>query len=398
MTSQIAIMNYSGIAIASDTITSITSQSGTKTIGNTSKIWEIGPKHAVAVLHSGSTYINGVLHQMHFNEWAKTLDSPLPTLKQYVDSYLAFSSHSQSVIPKDSEREFAKLCISTMYSNICNHVDKELPDWNHETNKWTANGRDEIAITKERIQHFFGLYSNITEFKKMSDSQAKSLLNEYKFDLAEMINEIFSEHPINEELIEMLIENAFYGLSRTDSSVRSTSDLAFVGYGLSEPYGGSIKLECRGIYGGNMQCFENDYTPLSPNVSSRIATFGQSEAIWGFLRGYRWSTLDYIVNTTTNWILNSFELTEDDIVNVRSDIADEIYSKTRSWTQENFTDPMFSSVEGMSTYGLAELAESLVGIQSTSTYAEQGTATVGGLIEVATIDRIRGIVWTKKVS
>ena len=398
MTSQIAIMNYSGIAIASDTITSITSQSGTKTIGNTSKIWEIGSKHCVAVLHSGSTYINGILHQMHFNEWAKTLDSPLPTLKQYVDSYLAFSSHSQALIPKESEREFAKICINNMFINVCGHVDKALPDWNQETNKWTSNGNDEIAISKERIEHFFGMYSEISEFKKLSDLQAQNLLSDYKLDLNDMISEIFAEHPINDELRELLITNAYLALSRTDSSVRSTSDLAFVGYGSSEPYGGSIKLDCRGIYGGNMQCYENDYTPLSPNVSSRIATFGQSEAIWGFLRGYRWSTLDYIVNTTTNWILENIEFPEGEYSKIRDDISDEIYSKTRMWTQENFTDPMFNSVEGMSTFGLAELAESLVGIQSTSTYAEQGTATVGGLIEVATIDRIRGLVWFKKVN
>lgn len=398
MTSQIAIMNYSGIAIASDTITSLTSESGTKTIGNTSKIWEIGPKHSVAALHSGSTYINGILHQMHFNEWAKTLESPLPTLKQYIDSYLAFASHSQTVIPVESEKEFAKLCLNNMFTNICGHVDKVLPDWSEEKNIWVKNGQDEIEMTLERVQHFISLYSGIHEYKKMSDIQAKKLVLEYGFNLDEMIRNIFTEHPINDEIIQYLIDNSFHALSRIDSSVRSTSDLAFVGYGSSEPYGGSIKVEFRGVYGGNMQCKEYEYTPLSPSVTSRIATFGQSEAIWGFLRGYRWSTLDYIVKVAKTWLDENFELSDEEMLKAADDISNEIYSKTREWTQNNFTDPMFSSVEGMSTYGLAELAESLVGIQSTSTYAEQGTATVGGLIEVATIDRVKGIVWHKKVS
>ena len=391
-------MNYSGIAIASDTITSLTSESGTKTIGNTSKIWEIGPKHSVAALHSGSTYINGILHQMHFNEWAKTLESPLPTLKQYVDSYLAFASHSQTVIPAESEREFAKICLNNMYTNICGHVDKVLPDWSEEKNIWVKNGHDEIELTFERVQHFIGLYSGISEYKKMSDAHAKKLIIEYGFNLDEMINSVFSEQPINDEIIQFLIDNSFHALSRIDSSVRSTSDLAFVGYGSNEPYGGSIKVEFRGVYGGNMQCKENEYTPLSPSVTSRIATFGQSEAIWGFLRGYRWSTLDYIVKEAGKWLEENFELTEEDLQKATEDFSNDIFTKTREWTQNNFTDPMFSSVEGMSTFGLAELAESLVGIQSTSTYAEQGTATVGGLIEVATIDRVKGIVWHKKVS
>jgi hypothetical protein len=51
----------------------------------------------------------------------------------------------------------------------------------------------------------------------------------------------------------------------------------------------------------------------------------------------------------------------------------------------------------MSLDGLAELADSLVDLQATSTFAQDGPATVGGLIEVATIDRIHGVKWVRKL-
>ena len=55
------------------------------------------------------------------------------------------------------------------------------------------------------------------------------------------------------------------------------------------------------------------------------------------------------------------------------------------------------SITGMSVLSLANFAKSLVGIQALSTYSQRGTATVGGLIEVVTIDRAQGVVWRDRL-
>lgn len=398
MTSQIAIMNYSGIAIASDTITSISYETGTKTIPNTTKIWELGPKHSVAILHSGNTGINGITHGMHFNEWVRTLEAPLPTLKQYVDSYLAFSSHSQAIVPADTERILVESYIDKLYSNIRHHVDKQLLNWNEEENRWYLEGENEFEIALERVQNFIGMFEGIPEFKKMSDKDAQHLLSEYRFDLSLKIDEIFTTYPMNDEIKQVLIDNTFLALSRIDRSTASTSDIAFIGFGSGEPYAGSIRVECRGIYGGKMQCKEHEYSALSPQTSARIATFAQDEAIWGFLRGYRYSLLRNLVGKVQDWVGENFEIDDENTIRVNSELSELMFSEAYEIGRENYTSPMFDSIEGMSVHGIAELAESLVGIQSTSTYAETGTATVGGLIEVATIDRKHGFVWRKKAS
>jgi hypothetical protein len=80
------------------------------------------------------------------------------------------------------------------------------------------------------------------------------------------------------------------------------------------------------------------------------------------------------------------------------EIADETYKEIReNFSQSNFASPLFNSIEGMSIINLANLAESLVGIQALSTYSQLGTATVGGLIEVVTIDRSQGVIWHQKI-
>jgi hypothetical protein len=146
-----------------------------------------------------------------------------------------------------------------------------------------------------------------------------------------------------------------------------------------------------------MQCTEEDYKALSPDVSSRIATFGQDEAIWGFVRGVRWSVLEFIDKRIKEWLSEESGLPAEQISKLTENLEEIVSRDSNRWIFNNFTSPLLSSIEGMSAIGLGELAESLVGIQSTSTYAEEGTATVGGTIEVATIDRRNGVVWRKRI-
>jgi hypothetical protein len=56
------------------------------------------------------------------------------------------------------------------------------------------------------------------------------------------------------------------------------------------------------------------------------------------------------------------------------------------------------TVGAMGLQGLADFAESLVGLQATSTLSKPGIATVGGLIEVVTIDNVNGVVWHKTLA
>lgn len=78
-------------------------------------------------------------------------------------------------------------------------------------------------------------------------------------------------------------------------------------------------------------------------------------------------------------------------------LAQEIEAEVQAYSQSKFVDPMLSTIEAMGLNSLAELADSLVGLQATSTYSKAGAATVGGLIEVMTIDRINGIQWKRRL-
>ena len=60
MTSQIAVFNPLGVAVASDTVTTLTTEGGVKTTNNAEKMWPLVGGHLVVVAVSGSVNSNGI--------------------------------------------------------------------------------------------------------------------------------------------------------------------------------------------------------------------------------------------------------------------------------------------------------------------------------------------------
>ena len=194
------------------------------------------------------------------------------------------------------------------------------------------------------------------------------------------------------------------------------SQIGFVGFGAEEPFGGVIHLHCRGFYGSKIHVYVEPKFGVTASGSesgrtSLIRHFAQSDAIYAFIRGYNPRILNRTLRIVRDKIEEAFGAKEWEIMDdegktigtqstseLAFEIADETYKEIReNFSQSNFASPLFNSIEGMSIINLANLAESLVGIQALSTYSQLGTATVGGLIEVVTIDRSQGVIWHQKI-
>jgi disulfide oxidoreductase YuzD len=115
MTSQIAISNLNGIAVASDTVVTLTKDGAQKTLGNTNKIYELGGAHNILILHSGTSTINDIPHSLHIYEWAKTLGEPKPTVQAYVDSYKAWTAGETKLSKSASEANLIHYILNDHY-------------------------------------------------------------------------------------------------------------------------------------------------------------------------------------------------------------------------------------------------------------------------------------------
>ena len=417
MTSQVAVANFHGIAVASDTVVSQSSSEGMKTLENMSKIYSLGGAHKVVLVHSGNADINGVAHWLHLTEWIRTITEPFSTLGEYVDSYLEWANNAKPLHTPLSEENLMHDLLNDHYYHIKNRADSQLQSEleNLAEGQKLDEGRIH-EVFKQMVVEGKTYLDELDDFEGYSYKQAVKDLNDSRNKLDEKIEYIYKDYVITDELRKILIKSAGLILSKYQEMSFGDSQIGFVGFGADEPFGGVVTLHCRGFYGSKIHVFvEPRFAVAAPGTengsSSIIRHFAQGDAIHAFIRGYNPRILNRTLRIVRDKIEEVFgdkewEIKDDDgvIIGTKTtselsfEIADETYKEIKEdFSQSSFASPLLNSIEGMSIVNLANFAESLVGIQALSTYSQLGAATVGGLIEVVTIDRAGGVIWHQKI-
>lgn len=394
MTSQVAVYNMNGIAIASDTVVTSSSNAGSKTTSNSEKIYELGEGHNVLVMHYGGTTLNDVNHQFQFAEWALTLTQPLKTLTDYLDAYVKWTSFGKKFHSEESEAVEMRGVIHEHFEYIKKQINQEfdsleLGEELSDEERSTAI----IALNKRVIQDGLDYLKSLPLFVGLTEVSASEALKAAKIDLSKYIDDSFDGYILNAGLKTLLKNSAIATIARFQD-MHWDSYLAFVGFGAEDPFPGVIVVTCRGIYAGQLVHFKGEKTVITPGqMNAEISRFAQGDAIQAFLFGYNSDILAGVKWSIEKEINGKFAEAEAEASEIRDKVAE--YISDHSWRR--YRQPILRQVAGMNLFGLAELARTLVSIQATFSESQDGPVSVGGLIEVVTIDRVNGVRWKQRL-
>ena len=389
MTSQIAVFNPLGVAVASDTVTTISTPRGTKTTNTAQKIWPLADPHLLVVIESGDVASNGIHTQLLINEWSRTLRGQLPTVSDYAKSFAEWYSTTSDLIPKESEVREVHLQLNDHYFEIKRRVEIDASQATSE--------EEVIASMKTHAQAGLEWLEQLELFDGATDEDDAALLSELNVDLNEKIDYIFREIPGLDIVRETLIKCAPLVLSRSQQTPVD-SELGFIGFGEKDFFATSVRLRCRARYGKVARLtIAESFGATADDQSGSIACFAQDNAIFGFLRGAQPDVLDsayrYIWSELTD------EVDAEDEAKLES--AREFMSGLRQHVDkiqfDRFVSPMLDTIGSLSLIDVASLARSLVGMQAIRSAASPEPASVGGFIESLVIDRASGIRWVHRL-
>jgi hypothetical protein len=396
MTAQVAVLNLSGIAVASDTFVTSFTGGESKSMGNTEKIYELGPQHKVVVLHSGSIGINSIPHKLHIGEWARTLSIPLPTLQAYADSYRTWAASEKRMLESASESALIHFTLNEQYYEIAREMDNARDSLHFE--EGTTERKKKLAIKgafNKVISDYSAYLNSLEAYTGITEKSIMKSLSDNAIDLEGKIDYIFSRFALEDGETESLVALAAQVLLRIQPMAED-SELAFVGFGEEEPFGGVVRMSCRGIYAGSLiATTQEKFKVLPVHNASGISYFAQRDAMYGFINGYNTLIVNELKSLIEKKIEDQWGSTTDEPIGWQ--IASQIETDLQEYARKTFVSPMLTTIEAMGLNSMAALADSLVGLQAMRTYSQPGTATVGGLIEVATIDRINGVQWKRRL-
>lgn len=369
MTSQVALMNLYGVALASDTLASRRVDDGFKTTDGNSKIWSI-PGHKIQVMHYGSTFLGETPHKIHFEAWTRTLTKPLNTVTDYVKSYQAYCASTKSIHGIQAEGFNFKRVLKNYLERL--------------------NNKSQGAIETE-YKNFENFYKNSDKFDGTSLEWVTATIAKYKINLDELIAEIFDQ-PLDTKTKNSL-KRGMKQFAIAAYDLAWDTNLVFIGFGAKDEFAGSQRLLTRGIFNQRHLAIVEEALYVDPNdIDSRIIYAAQSDAMKGFIQGYNprfGSKMETTVQKHITDFLDAKKFENWHAPKISDAIADELLDFSRS----TFINPAFHAIMNMSPEKLAQAARGLVALEAAAASISSQVATVGGPIEASTITKKDGVVW-----
>lgn len=378
MTTQLAVFNLYGIAIASDTLASLRTQSGFKYSFGNSKIWEPGGDHKFVVYHSGAALFNSMPHQIHIESWFRTLTKPLRTLDAYAQSYKKFCVSKASTHSPASEPVLLKSLFSELSTMMHNYALEEAKPENKE--EWNA------ALIEQATQAL-KYYTDLDNFPKTSITWAEETITNSKFNVRKELKEVFPEGfpPKFYNTFVKVFKKFLISACITEND----STLTFAGYGADDLYVSTRKLNFRGILNGRVLFKTINEQSLDAVTNFRGLLYGaQNDAMWGFVQGFRSPVRGHLSSILDN------HLPDGDGKQAK---IDQVLEDLNAATDQDYVSPFFRRLSSCSVKELAETARDMINLQLLSAKLSGTQETVGGEVELLTIDKVNGIQWLNRI-
>lgn len=388
MTSQVAVMNMFGVAVASDTVRTVSRGGESKVVPNASKIIELGHDHKVLVLSSGDVLLNDFPHELHLTEWAKTLPGPLPRLEDYVRSYKSWSAREQRLASPQSQ-----------FNELVEKLDEEIGVLESRL----SGSRLDLLSRDSRAVHRLDRMMLVKELKNMGgdsdfdelDRDALSLqLESEEVNLAGRLKRAFSHLTplVTQKNLSLCYELVLEAVGKYAYRAKE-STIGFIGMGSDEPFASLWKLECSAVMTGGLLSRDSRDSIEPPDKTARIHWFAQADRIEAFLRGFHPFLLEMAADHLHSLLETKFGSEFWDAFIHRADFVQMLEEESKRL----FISPLFSTLRAFSTTELASFADSLLASQLVSSVFLDGLSTAGGVVEVATIDAKNGVIWHRRL-
>lgn len=394
MTSQVAVLNQRGVAVASDTVVTVTSTSSsgertTRTFSNQTKLQQLGPAHQVVIASSGNADANGVDVMLLMSAWGRACPDPLDSLSDYVESFRNWLRADNWPISQESQVSTATDILVSYYTAIRDEV-ADLRD-----NTVTKNAVELFSLAACVDDH----YATLLEAEHhigASDDSDMAWMRSVSIGVDELIDAVFDQRWDHlKDDVEMarpiLRKLAPLVLSRIGDK-ESEVELTFVGYGTDDLFPRAIKVGFLGRYGDS----DRIWIKGDADHTTGVVTMAQSSAITGFMNGVSDEATDLLRGMLRLLLSTSLGNPPTGYVSV-SVFVDELIRNWSEILRVSQLTPLLDTIDGLSLSDLAELAESLVGIEALRANASPRPPSVGGLIESLVIDRYEGVRWINRL-
>lgn len=420
MTAQIAILNKTAIALASDSAVTTELGGKSKIFTTANKLFRLSRFHPIGIMIYGNAELIGVPWEAIIKIYRENLgQKEFDTLSEYANSFLKFlDNNSFSIFSEPAQKRFI---MSSVYSYF-NYVRSNIEDRVRSTieNRGAIKESQVKQIIASVIRLNCRMWEQTPKIKTLPDDFHEAILSKYQPNIDKAIRAVFESLPLDSQnrnqLRNIVAQICKKRLPKTIDHTE-ISGIVIAGFGAKETFPSLKSFNIDGIIENRIRYWEHYEARIGnePDTSSSsIIPFAQDDMVRSFIEGvnpnYRMAHERLFSEAFKLFQDKSIELAmscgctqPNDVKRLKNELnklsrkIKTILDKTLSnYRDSTFIDPTITVVEMLPKDELAAMAESLVNLTSFQRRVSLQAETVGGAIDVAVISKGDGFVWIKR--
>lgn len=416
MTAELVIMNKSAVALAADSAVTIQRGSDSKeskVFNTANKVFALSKYAPVGIMVSGGASIMDVPWETIIKIYRDRLkEQRFSTVEEYGKHFFEFLDY----FPFGDAAE--KKHISQIANDVFADLLKEQKTWLEEKQQQDTCVKEEEAIAhlkklvfQKAVHHQF-FHENKGS---LSEEVINALYDKYKDDLDRCIAASFGK--IKDLLSSEEIAGLRYAVIHAVSCSGPFSEIVFTGFGEDEYFPYCLSFHVFGVVAQTTIHKKSGSVGIKSDGHAAILPFAQSHEIQTFIYGISpyleakvhqnfqevFGEDGRLPNTIVKDITAILSLDEEKVARIKEDIGrlcqgalEEAMSYVEQEKQHHHLLPIWETTGFLNKEELAQMAETLVNLESFRKQVGMVAETVGGPIDVAVITKGDGFIWIKK--
>lgn len=418
MTTEIAILNHSAVALAADSAVSVATPGGLKVYDGVNKLFELIRGRPVGVMIYNAAELSSRPWETIIKAYREERrDRSLPTIDAYVHDFREFIRSHPELFSKRQQNEALAQTLTRDLVGVRNGI---LRDLQSEIGSGRApNARKIGAIVAAQIRSYWTFARTGYSLNAWPEPlpSLRTLGLQHRSQLDRLIDEIFQSLPLSDALRANLRVGLIHRVFGNNDDDGQFSGVVIAGFGDDEYYPRLREFRTKAMYADRLlyRDIAGSRSDIGVNVPGDIKSFAQGDMIRSFTDGIQDHVRGEMIKFWSEWrdseagtkVAGDKRLAglkpadrasvENVVKDVSSTAVSNFLSHMQKYEQASVKGPLLQSVAFLPKDELGAMAESLVNLTTLKRRVSINEAqTVGGAVDVAVVSRGDGFVWLKR--
>ena len=409
MTSEVVVMNRMGVALAADSVVTVSSGTASKNHDSAVKVFMLSKHHPVGIMIYNNATLLGVPWETLVKMFRRELGScNFATLEEFGNQLIEFLNGNRNLFPSKVQKEYFLSELKLECRRIEDDAKKKfnLSSTDIDISAEGSVREQRVVSVQNAIEQRVKLWKDRDTANQISERLVDDFFSPLSGKISEVILEVFTYWPVDNKLVADLLELARCLILKDHFASESHTGIVIAGFGKNEHFPSIQHIKIDGMYGDVLKFRQLSIDKISDDMPSFIESFAYKETVDNFLYGISQTNSEHLetaIDLISQMPLVTLDNVEELSGEIRADlrenvraastkVADEFRNRIE-WSHLRRYRSILEVVQTLPLKELAQVASTLVSLSSFQQHMSLDKETVGGPVDVCVISKGDGFIW-----